>query len=260
MRGWSQAGSTLFLSRDMSAPVPRKEAETISVDAKAVLVFAKPPRPGHVKTRLRSLLTAREAAEVHLACVKDTAAIVASVGGYRKWLLVAGRMGAAQKLAQQAALSTRWRLGVQVGRGLGERLEFAFGSHFLAGGQKVIVVGTDTPWMGPQRIVRAFQLLDATDVVIGPTEDGGYYLVGARRLVPEMFHGIRWGTADVFEQTVTALRKAKVSYRLLRRDFDLDRPEDLHHVARLLRRRKVRSPAVKRWIFHWELEPGHKPL
>lgn len=225
----------------MSSPFPQK----------AVLVFAKPPRPGHVKTRLRGLLTAQEAAEVHLACVKDTAAMVASVGGYRKWLLVAGRFEAAQNLAQQAKLSSRWRVGAQVGRDLGARLEFALNSHFLAGVQKVVVVGTDTPWMGPQRIVRAFQLLDAADVVIGPTEDGGYYLVGARRLVPEMFRRIRWGTADVLEQTLAALRKMKASYRLLRRDFDLDRPEDLHRVARLLRRRKIRSPALKRWFVNW---------
>jgi len=186
--------------------------------------------------------------------------MVASVGGYRKWLLVAGRIKAAHRLAQQAALSSRWQLSVQTGRDLGQRLESAFRSHFVAGAQKVIVVGTDTPWMGAQQIVRAFQSLDAADVVIGPTEDGGYYLVGARRLVPEMFHGIRWGTESVFAQTVAALRKAKASVRLLRRNFDLDRPEDLRRVARLLRGRKIRSPALKRWIFHWELEPGRKPL
>lgn len=219
-------------------------------------MFAKPPRPGHVKTRLRGLLTAQEAAEVHLACVKDTAAMVASVGGYRKWLLVAGRINAAQRLAQQAKLSSRWRLGVQTGRDLGARLEHAFRAHFEAGGKKVVVVGTDTPWMGPQRIVRAFQLLDAADVVIGPTEDGGYYLIGARRLVPEVFHGIRWGTESVFAQTLAALRRAKASYRLLRRDFDLDRPEDLRRAAQLLRHRKIRSPALKRWIVNWEPTPS----
>lgn len=223
---------------------------------KAVLVFAKPPRPGHVKTRLRGVLSAHEAAELHLACVKDAARLVASVGGYRKWLLVAGRYDAAQKLARQAALSTRWCLGLQVGRDLGERLEFAFGSHFTAGVKKVIVVGTDTPWMAPQRIVRAFALLDRVDVVLGPTEDGGYYLVGARRLVPEMFRGIRWGTAEVFEKTVRALRKAGVSYRLLRRDFDLDRPADLRRVARLLRRKSIHAPALRRWMLPWEIALG----
>ena len=240
----------------MPVPVRQKEAQTISANAKAVLVFAKPVRPGHVKTRLRGLLTAQEAAEVHLACVKDTAAMVASVGGYRKWLLAAGQFDSARNLARQAQLSSRWRLGVQADRDLGERLACAFRSHFRAGVRKVVVVGTDTPWMDPQRIVRAFQLLDATDVVIGPTDDGGYYLIGARRPVPEMFRGIRWGTGEVFEQTVAALRKANASYRLLPRDFDLDRPEDLHRAARLLRRRKIRSPALKRWIVNWEPTPG----
>ena len=122
--------------------------------AKAVLVFAKPPRPGHVKTRLRSVLTAQQAAELHLACVQDTARMVASAGGYRKWLLVAGRFAGAQQLARLAQLSSRWCLGVQVGRDLGARLEFAFGSHFTAGVRKVVIVGTDTPWMGAERILR----------------------------------------------------------------------------------------------------------
>jgi glycosyltransferase A (GT-A) superfamily protein (DUF2064 family) len=71
-----------------------------------------------------------------------------------------------------------------------------------------------------------------------------------------MFHGIRWGTEDVFQRTVAALRRASVSYRLLRRYFDLDRPEDLRRVARLLRRRKIRSPALKRWIVNWDVRPG----
>lgn len=238
----------------MSA-TPRKKSKTTLRYAKAVLVFAKPPRPGYVKTRLRGLLTAQEAAEVHLACVKDTVALVASVGGYRKWLLVAGRVAAAHRLAQQATLSTRWQLGMQTGRDLGARLEHAFRVHFEAGAKKVVVVGTDTPWMGPQRIVRALQLLDAADVVIGPTEDGGYYLIGARRLVPGMFRGIRWGTESVFAETLAALRKANASYRLLPRDFDLDRPEDLRRATRLLRRRKMRSPALKRWIVNWGPAP-----
>lgn len=226
--------------------------------SKAVLVFAKPPRPGHVKTRLRSVLTARQAAELHLACVQDTARMVASAGGYRKWLLVAGRFAAARELARHAQLSSRWCLGVQAGGDLGARLEFAFSSHFTAGVRKVVIVGTDTPWMGAERVLQALKLLDSADVVLGPTEDGGYYLVGARRLVPEMFRGIRWGTSQVFAQTLRALKAAQTRYRLLRRDFDLDRPADLECVARLLRRRRIRSPMLKRWIADWELTRGVK--
>jgi hypothetical protein len=216
-------------------------------------VFAKPARPGRVKTRMRPLLTAPESAALHLACVQDTARRVGSVGGYRKWLLVAGSFPEAQKLARAAGLSSRWCLGIQVGRHLGERLAFAFNSHFTAGVERVVVVGTDTPWMPPQRIVEAFALLDRADVVLGPTGDGGYYLVGARRLVPEMFRGIRWGTSQVLAQTKAALRKAGASFRLLPRDFDLDRPADLRRLAGLLRRGAIRAPALKQWISNWEL-------
>lgn len=223
---------------------------------KAVLVFAKPPRAGHVKTRLRGLLTAREAAEVHLACVRDTTRMLGSLGGARKWLLVAGSSAAAQRLARQIGLNRRWRVGVQVGRHLGERLDFAFHSAFVSGARKVIVLGTDTPWMSAARIYRAFALLDRADVVLGPTDDGGYYLVAARRIVPEMFRGISWGTSRVLRQTLRALRKARVSYGLLRRDFDLDRPEDLRRVARLLRREAIGSPALKRWLLLWDLASG----
>jgi rSAM/selenodomain-associated transferase 1 len=199
------------------------------------------------------VLAPREAAELHLACVRDTTRVVASVGGYRKWLLVASRFDAARKLARQAGLSSRWCLGVQVGRDLGERLAFAFNAALTAGVEKVVVVGTDTPWISPQRIVRAFALLDRADVVLGPTADGGYYLVAARRLVPQMFRGIRWGTSRVFAQTKAALRKAGASVRLLPRDFDLDRPADLRRVARLLRKKSIRAPSLKRWLVGWEL-------
>lgn len=223
---------------------------------KAVCVFAKPPRPRRVKTRLLAELTAQEAAEVHLACVRDTARMAGGIGGARKWFLVAGNYETARQLARRAALNRRWCLGVQVGRDLGARLDFCFQALLGEGMRKVAVIGTDTPWMGAARILRAFELLDRAEVVLGPTEDGGYYLVAARRHVPEMFRGIRWGTSRVLRQTLRALRAAGVSYRLLPRDFDLDRPEDLRRVAGLLRKRKIRAPELKRWILDWSATSG----
>jgi len=224
--------------------------------AKAVLVFAKSARPGHVKTRLRTELTAREAADVHLACVRDTVRMIGSVGGARKWLLVAGGRKAAKELAESVALNPRWRLALQTGRDLGGRLDFALHMAFAGGARKVVVVGTDTPWMGADRIYCAFQLLDRADVVLGPTQDGGYYLVGARRVVPEMFRGIAWGSRRVLQQTLRALRKSGASVRLLRRDFDLDRPADLRRAWRLLRKKRVRASALKRWMYLWDLTRG----
>lgn len=226
------------------------------IPSKALVVFAKPARPGHVKTRLRGVLSAREAAEAHVACLRDTTRMAGSVGGARKCLHVAGSYPAAQRLAARVGLSRRWRLGVQVGRTLGERLEFAIQSLLASGFRKVVVIGTDTPWMGAARVFRAFRLLDYADVVLGPAADGGYYLIGVRRAVPEMFRGVAWGTARVFAQTTRALRQAGIRYRLLKRDFDLDRPKDLARLVRLRSKRKLAAPALRRWIYGWELTTG----
>ncbi len=183
--------------------------------------------------------------------------MVGAVGRCGKYLLVAGRPSTARQLAQTIGLSPRWRVRVQVGNHLGERLSFAFQSLFRSGARKVIVVGTDTPWMGAARIARAFELLDQADVVLGPTEDGGYYLVGARKLVPAMFRGIPWGSSAVFRRTLSALRQSRVTCRLLPRDFDLDRPRDLARLARLLQREKVQAPALERWIRQRQGSPRH---
>jgi len=177
--------------------------------------------------------------------------MVGTAGRCGKHLLVAGGPNAARQLAASVGLSPSWRVGVQVGDHLGERLRFAFQSLFRRGARKVIVVGTDTPWMGAARIVRAFELLDRADVVLGPTSDGGYYLVGARKLVPAMFRGIPWGSSTVFRRTLSALRWSRATCRLLPRDFDLDRPRDLARLAGLLEREKVRAEALRRWILGW---------
>jgi len=219
---------------------------------KIVVVFAKLARPGKVKTRLRARLTAQQAAAVHLACVRDTVAMVPALPRCGKYLLVAGGHNAAREFAKAIGLRPSWRVGAQRGRNLGQRLRSAFQSFFRQGARQVVVVGTDTPWMGAARVARAFELLGLADVVLGPTEDGGYYLVGAQKLVPAMFHGIPWGTSAVFRRTLSALRRSRATWRLLPRDFDLDRPSDLARAARLLEQGKVRAEVLRRWLRRWE--------
>lgn len=220
----------------------------------AAVVFAKLPEPGRVKTRLHSLLSPKQAAEVHQACIADTLAKMSLVPGCRKWLRVAASPEQAQEFGRELGLSGRWRVGIQHGRDLGARLEEAFQSAFRSGFQRVMVVGTDTPWMESNLVLRAFQLLRTTDTVIGPTVDGGYYLIGARKMIPGMFRSIPWGTRYVLDRTLAAVRKAQASCRLLRRDFDLDRPADVEKVRELLRENKKRAPRLARWMKTWELE------
>ncbi len=214
----------------------------------AVLVFARLPKPGRVKTRLLAVLAPQQAAEVHRRCLADTVALVSRVPRCQKCLRVAARLEQAHELATTVGLGHQWRVEVQRGRDLGERLYEAFDSFLKQGYRKIVVVGTDTPWMGGKRIIQALRLLGTADVVFGPTADGGYYLVGARRLVPQMFRCIPWSTSQVFRMTLRVLETQGASYRLLPRDFDLDRPEDLERVAGLLRRNAERAPSLAQWL------------
>jgi rSAM/selenodomain-associated transferase 1 len=210
-----------------------------------LLVFAKPPVPGRVKTRLLGRLTAAEAAALHRACLLDAIRLAAAVPACAPRLLVAP---GGHARGADFSLSPRWHMARQRGRGLGERLERAFADAFARGARKVAVIGTDTPWMGPRRIETALAWLDSEDVVLGPSADGGYYLLATRRPLPLLFRGIPWGSAAVLASTRRALERAHVPCRLLPWDFDLDRPADLDRARTLLAPEPSRSPELARWL------------
>ena len=173
----------------------------------------------------------------------------------RRFLCVAGGRAQAGALGRTLGLSSEWRIETQRGADLGARMRNAIADCFRAGCEKVILTGTDTPWMGRRRLELALHALDRTDVVLGPARDGGYYLVGARcglrDAVPDIFTDVAWGTRHVLRQTMAKLRRARVPYRLLARDFDLDRPEDLSRARTLLRRNPRRAKTLSRWIEDW---------
>jgi rSAM/selenodomain-associated transferase 1 len=214
----------------------------------AIIVFCKPPVAGRVKTRLIGALSARQAAEVHAACVRDTLAMARGVPGAQKWLYVAAGRADARRLAKRLRLEKDWKIATQRGADLGERMLRAIEEQLRAGAEKVVIVGTDSPWMGRERIERAIKLLDKSVVVLGPCVDGGYYLLAARQVIPKSFWKIRWGTASVLAQTLRALRSTRTTYHMLKRDFDLDRPEDLQRVERMAARKKLRAPALAKWV------------
>lgn len=214
----------------------------------ALVIFAKPPVPGRVKTRLLVTLSPSQAAALHRACLQDTLALLAAVPACSRWLMVAGSNEEARVLAHEMGLGAGWNVCTQFGRDLGARLERAMGRLFAAGTRRVLVVGTDAPWIGPQRLRQALQCLEADDVVIGPAADGGYYLVGARRPVGEIFRGVPWGRSQVMAATRRTLEESRIHFRLLRPDFDLDRPADLARAAEMLRASPQRAPALAAWL------------
>jgi uncharacterized protein len=212
--------------------------------SRALLVFAKTPKPGKVKTRLLAAVSAEVASALHGACVADTLRLARKLRGCEVFVYAAGGTSYFRKLVKGGGSGARVRVLPQRGADLGARMESAFRKCLAMGYREVVVIGADTPWMGVERVRRAFAALKANDVVIGPAEDGGYYLLGMRRMVPEIFRGIPWGTERVLELTLKKIAALKLRKRLLRRDFDLDRPEDLRRAARMLKRRPRLAPEL----------------
>jgi rSAM/selenodomain-associated transferase 1 len=113
---------------------------------------------------------------------------------------------------------------------LGARLAAAFDAAFNEGCARVLAIGVDCPQLSVPRIMDAFHALQQNDVVVGPAVDGGYYLIGLRRSVPELFVGIVWGTPSVFGSTIKKSTALGLRLALLPTLPDLDRPEDLEQL------------------------------
>jgi rSAM/selenodomain-associated transferase 1 len=187
-------------------------------------VFARLPLPGQVKTRLAARTSAQWAARVAAAFLGDTLDRLGTMAGTR--LLVFTPEDAGDHLASLAG--DRFGLEAQGPGDLGRRLAHFFGCHLEQG--PVIVVGSDSPTLPVGFIEEAFARLDEADIVLGPATDGGYYLLGCRRLVPAQFTAIDWGGAQVLSQTVRRI-PGELRLSLLPPWYDVDTLEDWHMLA-----------------------------
>jgi len=195
-----------------------------------ILIMAKAPRPGEVKTRLEPLLGADGCAGLQVELIRQTAAWVA--GCSRTSWLAFTPDAAHEEVAR--LIPPTVRLFPQRGRDLGERLRHATGVANHAHDGPVAVIGTDAPELGPVHLRFAEQeLARGHDACLIPALDGGYALIALARPSPEAFElpPAAWGGPDVLALTITALRDAGRSCALLEPVRDLDTPEDARYVA-----------------------------
>jgi len=129
-----------------------------------------------------------------------------------------------------SGLSASWERHAQSDGDLGARMHDFFERGFEAGADKIVLIGADSPSLPAELVQQAFRSLDDRSVVIGPSEDGGYYLVGARRNTPPIFGGVNWGSEDVFCQTAAMLDAARIEFTVLSTWFDVDRAADLNRL------------------------------
>ena len=193
-----------------------------------VIVFARSPVPGRAKTRLAARLGDWRAARLHARLALRA---IRSARDACDWVELHGTPRASHAFFRHCASRFALTLRPQRGADLGERMYRALAAG-LRRFRAAILVGTDCPGLRPRDLRRAARLLRcACDVVLAPAEDGGYGLIGARRLSPALFEGVSWGSAQVFAQTVHRLSLAGLRWRALRTLWDVDRPEDLERLA-----------------------------
>ena len=181
--------------------------------------------PGEVKTRMCPPLTPDEAASLHGSLVMDAVERTRSLRGFDVFLACAPGMD--HPFFQTLAARHRLRLCDQVGDDLGQRMEHALTAAFTHGYAYALLVGTDIPNLSAGHYQRAKALLQDTDVVLGPTEDGGYYLVGAKHPVPALFADIPWSTGDVLARSRARAEQAGLVVGLLDPERDLDTFDDV---------------------------------
>jgi rSAM/selenodomain-associated transferase 1 len=185
-----------------------------------LIIFAKAPEPGQVKTRLSPPLTSDQAAHLHEVFMLDVVRATQSLHGVTQWLSCAP--STTHPFFRRLSRRFRLRLLTQTGDTLGERMASAMRQTLDSGATRVVLIGTDIPTL-PGTIIRdAFRLLRRADVVLGPACDGGYYLVGVSRRVPPIFDEIPWGRSTVLEATLTHVNRLGLRCRLLPFWYDVD--------------------------------------
>ena len=194
-----------------------------------VIVFAKNPVPNQVKTRLIPTLSPEQAATLYTAFLTDWCETLSKLSEVD---LVIAYTPAEAESDLRALIGDNAIYIPQTGTDLGERLTSATQWAVEQGYAKILLVGSDSPTLPISYISQAFTQLDSRDITIGPSTDGGYYLIGfsvanVAIAVPFVFEDIAWSTADVFQQTVTRIRSLEATVGLLPPWYDIDTAEDL---------------------------------
>jgi uncharacterized protein len=206
---------------------------TVAPPPQRLLVFARLPIAGEVKTRLAASIGDERALAIYEAMLRD---VIANIGDSTAdleieflWPPTPAANGALLRRA-----FAHHAVAMQTGAGLGDRLCMAFSERFFFHRtEKIIAIGVDDPAISRELIDHAFALLDSVEYVVGPATDGGYYMIGCRAASfdPGVFEDIDWGTANVYSATRAKIRATERTFAVMPRRSDIDTAEDLERFA-----------------------------
>ena len=215
--------------------------------SRTLVIMAKAPRPGLVKTRLTRSLPVEAVTELYRCLLDDTLALAHSLAGVKVAIMCpASDVGELMQFAGSSAAVV-----AQQGEGLAAGLTSVF-AHFAADGQHVIAFNSDSPHLPATALASAFEMLTAHDVVVGPTYDGGYYLVGAKAAHAQLFHGDGMGTDSALDALLARARRLELSVGLTDPFYDIDVESDLTRLVAELQVAPARAPRTAAWLKQWQ--------
>ncbi len=191
-----------------------------------LIIFTRYPEPGKTKTRLIPALGAEGAAKLQRQMTEHTLKQAQKLLEFRSLSVELHFSGGNEEL-MQSWLGSGWVYFPQATGDLGERIQTAFQKGFAEGMTRVVIIGIDCPDLTGDRLWEAFETLQNKDLVLGEADDGGYYLVGLNREIPQLFQGINWGSSQVLQQTLTIAKSLGCAIATLPVLSDVDYPEDL---------------------------------
>ncbi|MFB6230052.1 MAG: TIGR04282 family arsenosugar biosynthesis glycosyltransferase [Salinibacter sp.] len=216
----------------------------------ALLLFAKAPRPGAVKTRLTPVLSPAEAARLYTAFLRDTLRRVVRLDADVRLYL-------APPLPDDGidGVPTGVNVHVQQGSSLGARMAQAFRETLGDGGERVLLMGSDHPTLPLSFVRQGFQaLVDDRSLCVGPAEDGGFYLLGMNNFYPQLFADMSYSHSQVLSDTLARVGRTDAHATVLPRWYDVDTPQDLARMCADLSDGQVDAPHTRRLVDRLGLE------
>ncbi len=220
---------------------------------RALVIMAKAPKRGAVKTRLTPSLSPEAVIDFYCCLLDDTLTLARSLLDVEVAIMCPE--SDVNELSQMAGREAR--VVAQKGEGLAAGLTSVF-AHFTESQRRTIAFNSDSPHLPRSVLEDAFETLAAQDVVVGPTHDGGYYLVGAKAFHPTLFAHDGMGTSSALERLLSRTRALELSVGLAASFYDIDVADDLTRLARELRLAPTRAPRTARWLEEWELAAAHR--
>ena len=216
---------------------------------RVLVIMAKAPRPGSVKTRLQPSLSATAVTDFYCCLLDDTLALARSLGDVEFAIMCPDAdLNEMKHLAGGEA-----KVVAQKGEGLAAGLTSVF-AYFAEDHQRsTIAFNSDSPHLPRSVLEDAFETLAAHDVVVGPTHDGGYYLVGAKASHPALFASDGMGTSSALERLLSRAHALELSVGFAEPFYDIDVADDLTRLAAELRLAPTRAPRTARWLREWEI-------